>query len=644
MNDQISDQVPLWWKEVFPAGACDGFFRRTAHHCLRFTGREAGLLVVSVEAALTAGQDELADRVMEPLTKIQHWAHLAVQVEEGETAFDALTDTLKDLFNEERFVAFEAVVLIGEGHGANLALRLAPELKAASTLAFCPETSGAASSPAVILFDPMMTAPSADQLTAAGHLLLRLPFLGADPIAAVNDLGLLPDLISGAATGRLTAGTFHRNLRQRKSLPIYQTALRRRLAARGREAIASSTVWPRERGNIWMLEQRPDGALRYLSDRWQGRTVGYEERGGRTLAQTLPVMYGMIGLGDSCGLPRPLAERYPWHVVDETLLGHGPDFGARSHAALLAQSLEAEGHALPGVVAIDLPQPGSRPDDLGTGSKLRRSLEARLGQALQALTPWGRSLHVDRACLGLGAGAPELEPDDAKRLYLDVIDWVQQAVPRLTGQGIAPACVLTQGAGSRHDGRSGVILAEAMLEAARPTARVVVAGPAYPYPLMDGMPATPTDEARLLMDEVEANALRALASGARWFCPSLRLATWSGNTITAAFTSLTPLVLENGPHGFRIDGGADDLAITSVEVVKGNRVRLTCNREPSEAGLTLAYAWGWTKGPDATRPANHGALRDSWSAPSVAVPGRTLYRYALSGRVALLAGDAVGSA
>ena len=311
---------------------------------------------------------------------------------------------------------------------------------------------------------------------------------------------------------------------------------------------------------------------------------------------------------------------------------------------LCVQALEAEGHALPGAVAIDLPQPGSRPEDLGPSSKLRFDLESRLGRAVDALARRGRRVHVDRVALGLLAGAPELELDAAIRNYLDVIDWVQNAVPVVTNQSVAPACVITQSAGLRYDGRSEVILAEGMIEAERPTSRVVVAGPAYPYPLMDGMPATPTEQSRLLMDEIEANAINALNTGERWYCPSLRLATWSGNKITAAFTSLSPLVLEDGPHGFRIEGAPDDLTITSVEITNGNRVLITCSREPSEAGLSLAYAWGWTKGPNQTHPANHGALRDSWKMPSVAIPGEALFRYALSGRAALLPEDEVGSA
>ena len=185
-------------------------------------------------------------------------------------------------------------------------------------------------------------------------------------------------------------------------------------------------------------------------------------------------------------------------------------------------------------------------------------------------------------------------PEAVQAVYRDVILRLGRLVPERTGQTSAPVFVLTQAAGSRSDGRAGAILAEAGLEADFPVSKVVIAGPAYPHALMPDMPATADPAERLLMDEREAEAVAASNAANAGFCPSLRLATYSANRITAAFTSLAPLVLDDGPHGFRIDGAADAPRILSAELIDGDRILIECDGPLDGISARLAYAWGWT--------------------------------------------------
>lgn len=637
--------VPQWWKEVFPAGPSNGFFRREHDQVIRFTERNPSTLFISVELLPVRDDAALSDRVTDTLCIDRGWSQLVLQVTQDGREIDRLERIISGLAEEGLFKPYGALKLLGAGKAGSLILRLGGVLTKAQKVAICPDSIPsnwpADAAPVDLFYDPLAgPRPSAGSLPT-GSVMLRLPGLSDDPVASLQDAGLLETAMGGCFDRSLKAADFHTRIRARKRLPLYRETLHR--LSRARQTARAKERWPRTRGNVWMLENR-GGSLHYLSDQWGGRVIGFEERHGVTLAQTPPTMRGVIALGDWCGIPRPLPERFPWHVLDETLSGHGPDFAARAHGALLANHLDSRGTALPGVLALDLPQAGSTLSDFAADSTLRRKLRERLAQANEAALSHDRTVHVDRVILGLGSGAADADEAEITATYRDLIGWLEEAIPQNTGQGTLPYFVLSQSAGSRTNGRAPRILAEGRLEASYPAGRVVVAGPAYPYALMPDMPSTPDPAERLLMDELEALAVATCQSGGRWFCPELRLATWSGTEITAAFTSLTPLVLDPGPHGFRLEGAPEDLEILSAEQVDDTRIRLTCNRAPDEAGLALAYAWGWSKAARDGYPANHGAVRDSWEAQSLLSPDWTLRRYALAGVVPLMSEDRVGAA
>ena len=231
-----------------------------------------------------------------------------------------------------------------------------------------------------------------------------------------------------------------------------------------------------------------------------------------------------------------------------------------------------------------------------------------------------------------------ISEQDAARHYAQVSAALVRDLTQVTGQSAAPLIVVTQGGGFRDNGRVEAVLAEGRFDLDNPGVRAIVATPSYPWPLMPDTPATPSPISALIMDELCDLAVHAVQSGNRWFCPSLQAAYLDGQQILAEFSSLDGLELAEGRHGFRLDGGDQELPeITGAEVISERFIRLHLAEVPEATNLHLSYAWGHDEAEhQGEYTANHGAVRDRWQADSRAVPGQTLYRYALSGRVPLL--------
>ncbi|MEM6371390.1 MAG: hypothetical protein AAF727_01230 [Pseudomonadota bacterium] len=542
---------------------------------------------------------------------------------------------------------------------------------------------------AYVAYDPFerRDAQHVARLPAKRITALRAPGLQDDIGIALKRLGLLDDILIAAVAGTLTPQDWNRAVRQRRDLYLYRRGMERHLTARGKDALSDGFVqafrqrnrarkaqaaatpgqtpppaakpapqapnlpadfpdaptppalagrrWPRTRGNVWGLQDLPTG-YRYLSDQYEGRVMGFEERREVTLAETPPLSLGMAAFGHRAGLPRALPEDFRFHVVDTDLSGQIAPTQAKSHGVSAQHLAALSRHAYRTVVALDAAQPGITADEAAAGSPLYTGLIDDIGKARGAMQGWNKGFHLDRIALALLGGAPNTPLQDAITHYGTVAHALRFDAARAAGQASFPLIVVSQSAGTRTDGTSEVILAEGQLDIAHPALGVIVATPTYPFTLMDGMPATLCATSNALVDELESLAIATVQDGVRWYCPSMRSATGAGRTITVDFASLSPLVLDEGPHGFALLGeGAP--AITSV-TVSGTEAVITLDTDLPDGPLSLSYAWGATAPHAANRTANTGALRDSWSRPSVMAPGTALYRHALSGRVAVTRG------
>ncbi len=391
--------------------------------------------------------------------------------------------------------------------------------------------------------------------------------------------------------------------------------------------------WPVTRGNVWMLENRA-GVLRYMSDQYRGSVMGFEQRSGVTHAQTPPVAIGMVALGGGVAVERPVLENFDFHVVDEHFQGKKPAQTARSHGILTQCLARKSGDALQTIVALSAPLPGVTELEALVGSKLYSRILARVRAAKANAENWDKDFVIDRICLSLLAGEADVSEIIADQHYADVAQNLRCDITSASGQTNFPLIVVSQSAGQQQNGASNVALAEGRLDIEHPTLGFVIATPKYPFAMMPEMPGTHTAKASALIDELECLAVASVQSGNCWHCPSMELAALSKRKLYVKFSTITDLILDEGPHGFSIDGCENGAKITNVKA-EGEMVILTLNKEP-KGDLHVVYAWGAKSDESNGMPANHGALRDSWSAQSVAFPDVTLFRYALSGRVKVL--------
>ncbi|PIE09767.1 MAG: hypothetical protein CSA72_10665 [Rhodobacterales bacterium] len=389
---------------------------------------------------------------------------------------------------------------------------------------------------------------------------------------------------------------------------------------------------PRTRGNVWMA-RATDHGMAYLSDQYAGRVMGYEQRGAVTLAQTPDLALGAASFGGTA-VQRPLPERFDYHLRRPAIAEPPAPHAAAAHGVALLGQADHAARALSTVIAMDQPISGAVARDAAMDAAPARALLAQVEQAARAMEAWDKVLFVDRIALSLLGGAPETPFDDAVAHYATAGEALARAVAQAAGQSTAPLLVVSQSAGTRDDGRSTVALAEGMLDILCPALGAVVATPKYPFALMEGTAATHAPEAQMLIDELEAQAVATIQSGARWYCPSLRQADLRGTTLRVAFNALTDLEFEGAPAGFAIEA-ANAPEILSARV-EGKTVLLELDAAPEGDDVHITYAWGAQGDAGDGHAANRGTLRDGYAAPSLLAPGQTLHRYALSGRIRLM--------
>ncbi len=385
--------------------------------------------------------------------------------------------------------------------------------------------------------------------------------------------------------------------------------------------------------------------LRYLSDQYRGTVMGYEERDGVTLGQSPQVALGMVSFGGATAIPRPLPERFDYHIRDELLSQDTAPFGAEGQGVASLSQARAAHRAWRTVIALSQGQPGMTAPESDPDAPLIRTLCDRIATARDAMADWDKILFVDRISLDLFAGSPGLSEIEATRRATATIEALKREVALAAGQDSLPLTVMSQKPGTRIDGTSEVILAEGRIDIHEPGLGLRIATPTYMLSLMPETVATLAPEDRLWVDEIEALAIDAGLNGRPWHCPSLRQVFIQGSEIVVEFATMGPLEFDAtqpvSRHGFALDGCTNDARITGLRLVPAQpgsqRVILSLDHPPEGPTLQLTYAWGVQRAAaDGHKPANHGTLREVWSQPSLLQPGRSLHRYALSGRLPIM--------
>lgn len=195
-----------------------------------------------------------------------------------------------------------------------------------------------------------------------------------------------------------------------------------------------------------------------------------------------------------------------------------------------------------------------------------------------------------------------------------------------------PIFLLTAEAGTQHLSRHPMILAHAALAWAHGPHRVALPAPGYMFEQTRF--ARPTPAARIRMAEMDAYAISALARRQDWRCPQILLAEVMERALRVTCRAMGDLVLDDrfgagAAGGFRIETSGKPVAITALRIAEDDPQALILTLDRALTGKAdLAYAYGAPTPSNDAFPANRGALRDGWSAPSRA-EGGTLHRWAL---------------
>lgn len=544
------------------------------------------------------------------------------------------------------------------------------------------------------LYDPFLTndARQIDRMPQDNLVRLKGFGFGHKSAVVLRRMELLKEVMMRAVQGDLTQSWFQQATRRRKDVYLYRKEMETHLTQRGKDGllpgftaafrrrarrnaalaaaqeaesgaaasepepartIASSAIpdrvsaapavpqpprRPLTLGNVWNLTD--DGqVLRYLSDQYRHQVMGFEERDGVTLAQTPDLARAMLAFGAAAAVPRPLPERFDYHIRDENLSQDSAPLGAEAQGVAALSLIRAACEASPMIFALSAPQAGITAAE--AGGDLLAGLCERIATARDAAQDLGKSFFIDRISVDLLAGgAADLNADAAQSHYSATITDLRRRTAETAGQRSLPWVVLSQKPGGRDDGRSAIALAEGRLDIREPGLGAVVASPSYMMRLMADTEATLHPEDRMILDELEALAIDAVLNGRPWHCPALRQVFRHGTDLVAEFATMSPLEIdpEAAPaaHGFTLEGCTNGARLTGLRLAPATpgaqRVMLSFDRAPEGPDLALAYAWGHAPRADqGERPANHGALRESWSQDSLLVPGRRLHRYALSG-------------
>jgi hypothetical protein len=443
-----------------------------------------------------------------------------------------------------------------------------------------------------VVYDPFLQ-PDFDQIARLPQdktVHLKAFGQGHKTALVLRRMDLLKSVMREAVEGRLTPQWFYKATRARKNIYLYRKVMEEHLVARGKSHRVERMVQafrarrhaqaaqakpaaeppapepegprpvaplrlnaaqrtgptgtagrkPRTLGNVWQLHD--DGeSLRYLSDQYGDRVMGYEERAGVTLAQSPQVALGMVSFGGATAIPRPLPERFSYHLRDELLGQDFAPFGAEAQGVSALRLARKAGHALRTVIAFSHGQPGIVAAESTPGCDLMQGLYDSISSAQNTLSDWDKILFVDRISLDLLAGNPDLSELAASRHYIAAITALKHQVALAAGQDSLPVVVLSQKPGGRLDGRSEVILAEGRLDIHEPGLGLRVATPTYMLNFMPETVATLAPEDRLWVDEIEALAVDAALNGRAWFCPSLRQVFLQGSELVVEFATMGPL-------------------------------------------------------------------------------------------------------
>ncbi len=266
---QKADGPPSWYREIYPAGPNDGWFRKFGDYSCSFVERGRTQLVVSFDNLSQAGSSVFErEPWAQKFCADRGFSHLGVYAQ-ASTWFRsaALIDQMDRLRDEGFFDGFEQVSFVGTSMGGFGALAFCGHAPGSTVLAFSPQTtldnakvpwegrfakgraadwslpySDAAdtiaeTSRAYVIYDPYHGGDRAhvERLSAPNLVPLKGIGLGHKSALVLNRMDVLKPIMEAGIAGTLTPAAYYKLIRSRKDIYLYRLAMEDHLRARDQE-------------------------------------------------------------------------------------------------------------------------------------------------------------------------------------------------------------------------------------------------------------------------------------------------------------------------------------------------------------------------------------------------------------------------
>ena len=264
------DEPPSWFREIYPAGARDGWYRKFGDHSCSFVDRGRAQLVVSFDNLSQAGNEAYSrEPWAQKFCEDRGFSHLGVYAQTPNWfRSKALIDALETMRDDGFFKQFDEVAFVGTSMGGFAALTFSALSPGARVVAFSPQTtldkalvpweerfangraadwslafSDAAketrrAKQVFVIYDPFHASDKAhiDRLKGKNIIRLKGFGLGHKSALALNRMEALKAVMEGGIAGNLEPSSFYKMLRARKDIYLYRHTMEGYLAAKGEDA------------------------------------------------------------------------------------------------------------------------------------------------------------------------------------------------------------------------------------------------------------------------------------------------------------------------------------------------------------------------------------------------------------------------
>lgn len=261
--------LPSWYREIYPAGDRDGWFRKFGDYSCSFVERDRSQLVVSFDNLSQAGNEAYArEPWAQKFCDDRGYSHLGIYAQTPTWFRNAgLIDHLEQLRNDGFFKGFENVSFVGTSMGGFGALTFSSLAPGATVVAFSPQTtldeaevpwetrfakgraadwslpySDAATqtgtaSKVYLVYDHFHAADRQHVDRLVGRNLVHLKGFGIGHKSALvlNRMDALKKVMEDGIKGTLDPLDFYKSIRARKDIYLYRTTVEGYLKDRGQE-------------------------------------------------------------------------------------------------------------------------------------------------------------------------------------------------------------------------------------------------------------------------------------------------------------------------------------------------------------------------------------------------------------------------